>query len=1117
MTTANVLNTAIIFPETTQFPFYDDFDENKNFHKILFRPGYAVQARELTQISSIIQNQIERFGAHIFKNGSLVHGGQLSVDPRPIHLNLESTYIGTDIDPALFVDKTITWAANSRCKAIVIASQAATDTTPPTLAVKYLTGRKFGNGNTIKVEGEDVYANLASSNSSGSAYIVSMGDGIFFINGYFVKAPAQSIIASAYSSIANCKIGLQYTPSIITEEDDSSLRDPAQESSNYQAPGAARLAINLELTTRDLDSTDDESQFIELMKIEQGVIRKWNKVPIYSDIAATLARRTHDESGSYTVRPFHAAFSDHPTDDTKLIARLSPGKAYVEGYEYESIADTELVLNRPRTISNVNNYDISTAYGNYFYGANLAGNFDVTSFAMADIHCVPWQNIDRTSAAKYNSTKVGTTRVRGLEYYTSANAAATTDRIYQISITGTKFNRLQTNCNVAAALTANSVALFNPSSLLSTNGHAYLGATLRINVGSSFQSYEITHWNGTLGIANVSKPFITAPTSTSNAVISFDISAAESLTIDPLTSGSPTDRANVNFALTSKFPAEANGDAYLSETVLDSLVFKFPQSYVAAGSITDQDFSYRKKFSTTFTATVATISVDASKEAFNGNHSDSLASGLLSNYLVIGSDGSVVKLSSVSVDVNETATLTAETYSGAATVYASVNLNSGNNTNPKRKTKITGNTTHFVRHTANGTFLTPTNLAQTSNTNVFLVAGQVAIDIASRIPNQPMSLFVSDVKKITAIYNLNGAALPAAGESLAAYTNIKSSYNFDPGQTDSFYDHSSISLAVNVSPAPRGPLIVCFDYYDHGVGLTDDGLGYFSVDSYPAANTTAGYVDIPSYTKIDGTVLELRDCIDFRPKRANALNTTPNFTFSGIRIPLITDEFTCDYSFHLARRDLIVMAPNSDDPFEVIEGIPARFPVEPPQKDRGMVLYKLLLPAYTESFRDVMSQMVENKRYTMRDIGVLEKRIENLEYYATLSRLEAAASSQVILDEFGLERTKYGIIVDDFTGHATGDVLNADYNCSVNKVVGALGPAWLRKIFAMTPYNLTNTINTQDYIFLDYEEVPFVSQGVATKTENVQPFLFADFVGDIILSPRLVSHVSTNIAPIVLI
>ena len=51
-------------------PYYDDYNENNNFHKVLFRAGRALQSRELIQSQSILQNQIERFGGHMFKEGS---------------------------------------------------------------------------------------------------------------------------------------------------------------------------------------------------------------------------------------------------------------------------------------------------------------------------------------------------------------------------------------------------------------------------------------------------------------------------------------------------------------------------------------------------------------------------------------------------------------------------------------------------------------------------------------------------------------------------------------------------------------------------------------------------------------------------------------------------------------------------------------------------------------------------------------------------------------------------------------------------------------------------------------------------------------------------------------
>ena len=70
-------------PTTSNFnvqPYYDDYDALKKFYKILFRPAYAVQARELTQLQTIFQNQIGNFGEHIFKDGSMVIPGTITVN-----------------------------------------------------------------------------------------------------------------------------------------------------------------------------------------------------------------------------------------------------------------------------------------------------------------------------------------------------------------------------------------------------------------------------------------------------------------------------------------------------------------------------------------------------------------------------------------------------------------------------------------------------------------------------------------------------------------------------------------------------------------------------------------------------------------------------------------------------------------------------------------------------------------------------------------------------------------------------------------------------------------------------------------------------------------------------
>jgi hypothetical protein len=1113
LATSNLANTKIIFSETRAHPYYDDYDESKNFHKILFRPGYAVQARELTQLQTILQAQIERFGDHIFENGSLVLGGQISIGNAK-YINLAPTFANTDVVASDFDQKTIQYTANTKARALVLGTEESTNTDPPVLVVTYLSGREFKNGNTLKVSGEEIYANVSSTdNVSGTALIATIDEGIFFVNGYFVKSGRQVIIADKYTPNANVKLGLEFTPSILDEDSDISLLDPAQESSNYQAPGAARFVIDMVFSSRALDSEDDE-QFIELMRIENGVIKKQVKYPIYSEIGKTLARRTYDESGSYTVKPFKIAFQEHPTDDTKIRAILSSGKAYIQGFEQETISSSYVDLNRARTTSNVQNYDLYATYGNYFVGANLQGVFDHTAFALADIHCIPYQFISRGSSAAYNSTKIGTTRVRAIEYYSSSNTSNPNVATYKLSITGTQFSKIQTNANIAAALTTNSVALFSSNNLLSANNNAYNGATLRITVGGTTAQYTILSWNGSTKVATVTKDFIATPTSSSNAVIGFDFSDAESLTIDANTPGPPSERSNVNIAIASKLQQNTDQDAFLSETNLDSLVFKFPQDYLQYGGMSDQDFMYRKKFSVTFSSNQTTISVDAATEAFTGNASGVGTSTLLQHYIVIGSDNRVVRLESVTVDGSQTATLTATDYNGSATVFASVNLNSGNNVNPKKKLKISGNTTHFTSAASNGQFSLTKSNGVASNTSVYLNAGQVLIQFPSRTPNEWMSLYISDVRRIVAIYNL-GTSAP--GTSVSGKTDVRNLFNIDLGQRDSYYDHARISLKPNVGNGVIGPLLVVLDYYDHVSGLTNDGLGYFSIDSYPNANTTVGYADIPTFTQSDGLIVELRDCIDFRPRRQNASNTSPAYTFQGIRIPKINESFEADYSYYLARQDFIVITPDQSNPFQVLEGLPSLYPQYPRTIDESMVLYKIFLPPYTKSQEDITATFVENKRYTMRDIGILEKRIENLEYYQTLNTLEKSSSDLLILDEFGLERTKYGILADSFIGHGIGDVLNQDYKCGINKLFGALTPAWRRKELPLFNAANSSVKVVTNKTLLSYTEVDFVSQPWATQTENVQPFALVDFIGVLTLDPDSAVWIDTVTAPDVII
>jgi len=368
-------------------PYYDDFDEDKKFLRILFKPGYAVQARELTQSQTILQKQVERFGQHIFKNGSVVSGGQLFIH-NTTYLNVSTDYAGTAVNINDFDGKTITNLAGTKTGQVVVVydtNVGVTPNEPKVVYVKQISGTAFVAGDTITtVETNPVFANVATG-GVGTGQTFSVTDGIYFYDGFFLKNNEQTIAISKYNTSSNVRVGFEITESIIESTQDTSLLDPAQDASNFQAPGADRFKVDLILSSRSLVSTDD-TQFIELARAENGTLSYALIYPQYAVLEDTLARRTYDESGNYTIRPFKLALETSSANTAKANVILSPGKAYVYGYEYESIAPTTISFDKPRTTDSVLVKRLTADYGYYVYSNTHFGSLPISSLQTVDLH-----------------------------------------------------------------------------------------------------------------------------------------------------------------------------------------------------------------------------------------------------------------------------------------------------------------------------------------------------------------------------------------------------------------------------------------------------------------------------------------------------------------------------------------------------------------------------------------------------------------------------------------------------------------------------------------------------------------------------------------------------------
>ena len=287
-------------PEKTDLnisPYYDDFSEDKKFQKVLFRAGRPLQSRELTQTQSILQNQIERFGSHIFEEGSLVTGAESDIDMEMYYVKCKSANPNSAGDSSVesyrtsFHNKFIQ-GKSSGVVAQVFNSSAETSDDKLTLFVKFLSQGTdsanssvfYGNEDLREVTlGEDGTITPVSGNNNeftvevtterpiGRASIASITEGVVFVRGFFCKVDEQTLILEKYSGKPSYRVGLEISESLISSADDSSLLDNSQGTTNENAAGADRLKMGLTLAKYTLDSTED-TDFIELARVNKGIL-----------------------------------------------------------------------------------------------------------------------------------------------------------------------------------------------------------------------------------------------------------------------------------------------------------------------------------------------------------------------------------------------------------------------------------------------------------------------------------------------------------------------------------------------------------------------------------------------------------------------------------------------------------------------------------------------------------------------------------------------------------------------------------------------------------------------------------------------------------------------------
>ena len=400
-------------------PYYDDFNSEKNYYRVLFKPGSPIQARELTTLQSILQDQVEKVGKHFFKEGSVVIPGQIAYDPDYFYVQIDPSHLGVPV--SLYISNLVgsyIKGETSGVKALVqgyITDQTSVNGNY-TLYVKYQGSSDSDFKTNTFVDGENLillndityslstirtnssFATSIVSKSVGSGSAAKIQEGVYFIRGFFVTVPTQTVILDQYSNTPSYRVGLYVQESIQTaSKDNPDLYDNARGFSNFAAPGADRFKISAELIAKSLNDFNDEN-FIELLRVENGTVQKFVKETSYNLIRDELARRTFDEAGDYYVTPFNVRIKEslnnrignngvyldtqvtkqgnNPSNDL-LSIQVSPGKAYVRGYEVETLDTVSVDLPKARTTDIKQNVSVPFSLGKQFELNNVYGSSNV--------------------------------------------------------------------------------------------------------------------------------------------------------------------------------------------------------------------------------------------------------------------------------------------------------------------------------------------------------------------------------------------------------------------------------------------------------------------------------------------------------------------------------------------------------------------------------------------------------------------------------------------------------------------------------------------------------------------------------------------------------------------
>ena len=961
-------------------------------------------------------------------------------------------------------------------------------------------------------------ANTTIDNASGAApvgngYAFSVSEGVIYQKGFFERVDPQTIIVEKYSSSPNnVVVGFVTAESIVNSNSDSSLLDNATGSPNESAPGAHRLKLTPTLNVVSKSTADANTTFFPLVEWRDGAPYKQNKVTIYNSLGDEFARRTFESSGNYVIDRFDFNTKDISTSNvTHTNIVIDPGTAYVQGQRVETLNNTFLAERRGTNTAVRDNRSFTFNLGNYIRVNEFVGNFAFKTGSSISLRDATKTAItSRITSITASGDEIGTAKIRSLVY--DSGEPGTPSCVYRLYLfdvsmnSGRNFNSVRavffdgTNDGIADVVTetdpttsATIVKLYDTefdTLLFPTGLRAIGGANGITDIG---YSYRTTNESATITTSG------TVVISTGAGEV-FPYTAGQNLTTTQKADLILVPQANVEMAanLTGTVTTSSNTTITGSSTSFTS--------ELAAG-----DYIRIKYDASTNTEIRRVVSI---------NSGTSITIDSNTTYTASTKNYARVFPAFIPVPIQSRSNRTANVDSGGTTLTIDLFSTTAETTSGS----VTGTVTYNVKKssaTAVAKSVSRGNLVKiNTNTHGASASG-------------PWSLGISDVVRLKGVYM--NTTTNIATMNTTNSTDVTKHFFVNDGQTKDYYGLASLVKTGTISTS-NVALLIEFDTFTHSAEgfKTFNSYSINDTATLAASTSTINTVEIPEFKDQINRYYDLRDVFEFRPKASNTVvltsnttlaNTNPSntvaFSASDKLFPVPDSTVTFDAEFYLPRIDSVYL--DKEGNIKLREGTPAIVPLPPITPRESFLLSQIRVQPYpslptiinsrlmaflnkrvgqayilNERLSRIQNSVIQNavgndgqfRRYSMRDIAQLERRIQSLEYYTTLNLLEKSMKDLIIPSSVSptLNRFKNGFVIDNFQDYLNSETGSNQYRASVRQADSVLTPH--TKVFNIECEFNTADTNTNDDIvgkmlLLPYNEEELDQNNkIATSTIN---------------------------------